>query len=150
MIGCSTEKAGIKPKKHIFDNEASEEYKEVIIEEVGGYELVPKGQHRRNIAKKAIQTWKSHAIGVFSGLPASFTIQIWDLLLPQIDMQLNMLRFSHVTPNVCAWTVLHGQHDFNCHPLAPLGIEFHMLEHPNKQKTWEVHSKKGYYIGTSL
>ncbi|KAL7516095.1 hypothetical protein ACHAWF_000024, partial [Thalassiosira exigua] len=93
--------AGIKPKKQVLDNEASEEYKQAIKEEGLEYELVPKGQHRRNIAEKAIQTYKSHAIGVCSGLPQSFPLHQWDELLPQIDMQVNLLRFSNVAPKVC-------------------------------------------------
>ena len=32
------------------------------------YELVTKGQHRRNIAEKAIQTFKAHATGMFLGI----------------------------------------------------------------------------------
>jgi hypothetical protein len=114
------------------------------------YELVPKGQHRRNIAKKAIQTWKSHAIGVLCGLPPSFPLFQWDELLPQIDMQVNLLRFSNIAPKVCSWTVLNGQHDFNRHPLAPLGIEIQMLDHPDKQKTWGTKSHPGHYLATSL
>lgn len=77
---------GHKTKKHILDNRVFDEYKTEITEEVGNYELVPKGQHRRNIAEKAIQTWKA-----------------------QINMQLNLLRFSHVTPNISAWTILNCQ-----------------------------------------
>ena len=46
--------AGIKPKKHVLDNECSEEYKQAIREHEMTYELVPKGQHRRNIAERAI------------------------------------------------------------------------------------------------
>ncbi len=38
--------AGLKPKKHVLDNEASEDYKQTIKEEGVEYELVPKGQHR--------------------------------------------------------------------------------------------------------
>ncbi|KAL7518347.1 hypothetical protein ACHAWF_000186, partial [Thalassiosira exigua] len=91
--------AGLKPKKHILDNEVSEEYKQVIREQGVEYELVPKGQHRRNIAERAIQTYKAHAIGVLSGLPPSFPLSMWDELLRQIDMQVNMLRFSNVNPN---------------------------------------------------
>ena len=45
------------------------------------YELVPKGQHRRNIAEKAIQTWKAHAIGVFSGMDTKCPLFLWDLML---------------------------------------------------------------------
>ena len=50
--------AGIKPIKHVLDNEASSEFKEEIKQHDMTYELVPKGMHRRNIAEKAIQTWK--------------------------------------------------------------------------------------------
>ena len=41
--------AGIKPEKHVLDNEISEEFKNAIKENDMDYELVPKGQHRRNI-----------------------------------------------------------------------------------------------------
>ena len=141
---------GITPKKHILDNECSQELKDAISENDADYELVPKGQHRRNIAERGIQTWKSHAIGVFSGFPTEAPLFLWDEMLPQIDMQVNLLRFSNVNPTVCSNTVLNGVHDFNRHPLAPLGIDMHMLEHPDKRKTWGVKGKKGTYIGTSL
>ena len=71
-------------------------------------------------------------------------------LLPQLDMQVNMLRFSNITPNVSAWTVLHSPHNFNRHPFAPLGCEIQMLEDPKIQRTWGVKSKPGFYTGTSL
>ena len=102
------QKAGIRPKKHILDNECSEEYKQAIIDNNMQYELVPKGQHRRNIAEKAIQTWKSHAVGVFSGMSDKCPLAIWDLLLPQIDMQVNMLRQANTAPKVSAWAYMHG------------------------------------------
>jgi hypothetical protein len=38
--------AGIRPKKHVLDNECSNEYKEAIRENGMTYEMVPKGQHR--------------------------------------------------------------------------------------------------------
>ena len=65
-------------------------------------------------------------------------------------MQVNLLRYSNIHPKVCSWTVLNGAHDFNRHPLEPLGVDIQMLELPNKRKTWGVKSKPGYYVGTSL
>ena len=61
-------------------------------------------------------------------------MQVWGELLPQLDMQVNMLSFENVIPNVCSWTVLNGHHDFNRYPLVPLGIELQMLEYPDKRK----------------
>ena len=65
-------------------------------------------------------------------------------------MQVNLLMFSNVNPKVCSWTVLNGAHNFNRHPLAPLGVEIQMLKNPDKRKTWGVRSKPGYYISTYL
>jgi hypothetical protein len=47
-------------------------------------------------------------------------------------------------------TVLSGVHDFNRYPLAPLGIEIHMLEHPDKRKSWGVKGKRGTCIELPL
>ena len=61
-----------------------------------------------------------------------------------------MLQQSNTNPNVCAWTVLKGAHDFNRHPLAPLGIEMHMLTPAGNRRSWGVKSEKCFYIKTSL
>ena len=57
-------RANIIVKKHILNHGISEKFKEEIDNHQCTYELVPKGIHRRNIAEREIQTWKSHAIGV--------------------------------------------------------------------------------------
>ena len=136
--------AGIKPTKHMFNNEAFADFKKEIKEHDMDDELVPKGMHRRNIAEKAIKMWKSNTVDALSGLPDSFPLFMWNELLPQLDMQVNLLRFSNVSPNVFSWTILAGAHDFNRHPLAPLGIKIHMLEQVDKRKSWGVKCKKGH------
>ena len=132
--------AGIRPKKHVLDNECSKENKQAIKENELEYELVPKGQHKTNLAGRALQTWKSHTIGSLSVVSATFPLGLWDELLPQLDMQVNLLRYSNIHPKVCSWDVLNGAHDFNMHPLAPLGVEIQMLEHITKEKAG-LHSK---------
>ena len=52
--------AGLGLKKHILDNEASANIKETIRGHGMSYELVPHGNHRRNIAERAIQTANNH------------------------------------------------------------------------------------------
>ena len=144
--------AGIIPRKHVLDNEFSTEFKQSIKENELEYEIVPKGKHRQNLAleERALQTWKAHTIGALSGVSATSPHGLWDELLPQPDMQVNLLRYSNIHPKVCSWNVLNGARDFNRHPLAPLGVGIQMLEHPDKKKTWGVKSKPGYYVVTSL
>ena len=134
----------------MLDNEFSTEFKQAIKENELEYELVPKGQHRRNLAERSLQTCKSHTLGDLSGVADNFPLGLWEKLLPQFDIQVNLLRLSNVNPKVCSWTVFNGAHNFNRHPLAPLGVEIQMLENPDKRKTGGVRSKPGYYAGTSL
>ena len=141
--------AGIHPKLQILDNEASAKYKEEIVRQVGAYELVPSNQHRRNIAERAIQTAKAHIISGFSGLPANFPMQLWCYMIPQMELTLNMLRRSNITPNVSASEHLYGPHNYNRQPLAPLGCEVQVYEPPLQRKSWAPRTVKGWYVGTS-
>ena len=102
-------KAGLNPKKHVLDNEISNEFKEAIKDNDMDYELVPKGQHRRNIAENAIHTWKAHAVGIFLGIDPKCPLSLWVLMLPQIDIEVNLLRQSNITPKISAYAHLHGQ-----------------------------------------
>ncbi len=60
--------AGLGLKKHILDNEASKAFKAKIKENEMEYELIPPGNHRRNQAKRAIQTFKVHFISILAGV----------------------------------------------------------------------------------
>jgi hypothetical protein len=82
---------GINPKHQILDNQALELYKDAIRASGMTYQLVPPDDHRCNMAKKAIQTFKDHFIGVLSGCAASMPIHLWCQLLPQIERQLLLL-----------------------------------------------------------
>ena len=63
---------------------------------------------------------------------------------------MNMLRPSRLVPNVSAHAHLHGQHDYNAHPLAPLGCAVEMHVVPDVRETFAPHSVSGYHLGTSL
>ena len=134
----------------MLEKECSTDFKQSIEENELEYELVPKRQHIRNIAEQALQTRKAHTIGTLSGIADNSPLGLWDELLPQLNMQVNLLQFSNVNPNVCSWTVLNGAHNFNSYPLVPLGVKIQMLENPDKRKACGVRSKPGYYVSTTL
>lgn len=98
----------ILPNWHILDNEAPEELKQAIHENKCRVELTPADMHRRNIAERAIQTFKGHFISVLAGVADSFPINQSDELLPQSVLTLNLLRQSNVAPNISAWAYHHG------------------------------------------
>ncbi len=86
--------AGIFPKLHILDNKCSADMKEIIKSNKMDFQLVPPHDHHRNLAKKAIQTFKDHFVTILCGADKSFSLHLWDHLLPQAEHTLNMLRPS--------------------------------------------------------
>jgi hypothetical protein len=139
---------GIHPKMQHLDNEASQAYKDAIKECGMDYQLITPHVHRANIDEKAIQTFKNHFTAILAGVDDSFPMHLWDRLLPQAEITLNMLRPANATPTVSAYMYAHGNHDFNAHPLAPLGCSVQLFETPKVRKSWGPHSVNEWYIGT--
>ena len=107
------QRAGIQPKKHVLDNEISENMKNHIRDTYRfQLEMVPPGCHRRNAAEVAIRNFKSHFLSVLAGTADNFPPSLWDRLLPQTKITLNLLRQSNATPRtVSAYAHLSGPFD---------------------------------------
>ncbi len=56
--------AGIFPKLHILDNKCSADMKKTIKSNKMDFQLVPPRDHRCNLVKKAIQTFKDHFVAI--------------------------------------------------------------------------------------
>ena len=66
----------------ILDNEVSAEFKKTIQQDWGAkYQLVPPNVHRRNIAERAIRTFKAHFLEILAGVDPDFPKYMWDNLL---------------------------------------------------------------------
>ena len=77
----------------ILDNEVGTEYKRVIEKKWNAnYQLVPPNTHQRNAAERAIFTFKAHFIAIITGVAHDLQRNLWDLLLPQTEVTLNLLR----------------------------------------------------------
>jgi hypothetical protein len=58
------------------------------------YQLAAPGQHRINAAKRAIRTFKNHFIAGLCIVDDNFPINLWDRLLPQALVTINLLQGS--------------------------------------------------------
>eukprot|EP00804_Cyclotella_cryptica_P002334 CCRYP_004053-RC/>CCRYP_004053-RC protein AED:0.43 eAED:0.24 QI:0/-1/0/1/-1/0/1/0/513 len=142
--------AGIVPKKHVLDNEVSAAMKDLITTKYRmEYELVPPGCHRRNAAEVAIRNFKAHFLSIIAGTADDFPLRLWDKLLPQAEITINLLRQSNSTPTVSAYAHLNGPFDYNKMPLAPMGCNVQVHEKSDARGTWAFHSVDGWYLGTS-
>jgi hypothetical protein len=135
----------------ILDNEVSIKFKATIVDKWKvWYQLVPLDVHHCNAAEQAIQTFKSHFLAIIAGLPPPFPYYLWDLLLPQTELTLNLLCHSSITPSMSAWEHFNGLFDYNATPLLPLGCPVITQNKPATCRTWDFHGSDGFYIGVSL
>ena len=79
-----------------------------------------------------------------------FPFYLWDRLLPQVTMTLNMLRQYLLNPRISAYEQVDGIHNFEQTSLASLGCKVQFNEKPHKQLTYAPHSVYGWYLGTAL
>jgi hypothetical protein len=70
--------------------------------------LFPPGIHRRNAAERAIRTFKNHFIAGLCSVDQHYPLHLWDKLLPQAELTLNLLRGSRLNPTVSTHAQMHG------------------------------------------
>jgi hypothetical protein len=104
---------GFKPKLKTLDNEASAAMKNVFTANDVDYQLVPPLCHRRNAAERAIWTFKEHFVAGLSSLDPTFPLHLWDRLLPQAEITLNLMRTSRLHPQLSAAARFRGLVDYN-------------------------------------
>ena len=142
--------AGLRPQLHRLDNECSTALKTFLKEEQVDYQLVPPRLHRRNAAERAIRTFKNHFVAGLCSVDKDFPLHLWDKLLPQAEITLNLMRGSRINPKLSAYAQVHGTFDSNRTPLAPPGIRVIAHIKPTERTTWSPHGADGWYTGPAL
>jgi hypothetical protein len=121
---------GFKPKLHTLDNEASTALENFFTAQNINYQLVSPHCHGRNAAERAIRTFKEDFVAGLSSVDPSFPMHLWDRLLPQAEITLNLLQTSRLHPQLSAAAHYHGLVDYNKTDFAPLlmgNIDTHLV-----------------------
>jgi hypothetical protein len=98
---------GFKPKLQTMDNEASAALKNYFTEKKMNYQLVPPHCHRTNAAERAIRTFKEHFKAGLATFDPDFPAHLWEIILPQEEITLNLLRASRLHPQLSAAAHYH-------------------------------------------
>jgi hypothetical protein len=141
---------GFKPKLQTLYNEASAALKNLFTEHDTAYQLVPPHCHRRNADERAIRTFKEHFVAGLSSADPSFPLHLWDRLLPQAEITLNLLRTSRLHPQLSAAAHFHGLVEYNKRAFARPGCKIIAHEKTGKRQTWAPHGQHGYSLGPAM
>ncbi len=106
--------------------------------------------HHRSQAERAIRTFKDHFLAILAGVDAAFPPYLWDLLLLQTELTLNLLCQSTINPWISAWEFFQGQFDFNKTPLGPVGCRVLIHAKSATRQSWDFCAKNGFNILKSL
>ena len=77
-------------------------------------------------------------------------MHLWDRLLPQAVLTLNLLIISRWDPKLSAHQQFNRNFDFNHTLLAPPGTKVIVHEAPDARLSKEPHRKEAWYIGSSI
>jgi hypothetical protein len=75
-----------------------------------------------------------------------FPLHLWDHILPQVEMNLNLLGKSRQHPQLYAIAHYHGMVDYNKTAFAPPGCKIISHEKPSQWRAWSPHGQHGYYL----
>ena len=147
----------VVPKTYMLDNEISPEVRAVLkaydIETSNKERLInlatPENK-RANHAERAMDIVKPHIVSTIAGCDIDFPIKAWNLLLPQIEITLNLLRTSTVDSTLSCYGTMYGRYDFDKCPMAPAGVKVMYYKHPHLRQTWGHKSLLGFVVGPAL
>ena len=88
---------------HFMENEASTALKIAMITMYIKYQLFPPSNHREKNAERSIQTFKKIFIAVLCSVDKKFHLQLWDILLQQATISLDLIRKPVIYPHLSVY-----------------------------------------------
>ena len=142
---------GLTVDMQFTDNEVSAKFLHNITEVWKcNFQKVPPDMHRRNKAERAIRTFKAHFITILACVDQGFPRNRWDLLLPQAEITINLLRQSSLQPSISAWEHFNGPFNFDATPLGPPGCKIIAHAKGSTRLSWDYRGHMGFYVGPAL
>jgi hypothetical protein len=77
-------------------------------------------------------------------------MHLWDHLIQQATLILNLLRPSQRNPRVSAYTMLEGTFNFNKTPMAPPGTKVVIHKKSPQRASYDPHGIDGWYLGPTM
>ena len=91
-------------------------------------------------------TLSIHPAGVAPDLPRI----LWDPLLPQTELTLNLLIQANLNPTRSTWSYFHGPFNYDATPIGPLGCDIIAHTKIGTRNSWDFRGAVGWYVGVAL
>ena len=136
---------------NIRDNKAGANFKRVITKTWQvKFQLVLPDMYHGNKAKQMIHQFKNHFLSILADVNAAFPPHLWDLLLSQAKLTINLLCQVTVDPKILVCEYFNGPFDFNKIPLASAGCRVLIHTNPGTCRSWNYRAKQSFYVGPAL
>ena len=93
---------------------------------------------------------KGTFLSVLDGVDTTFPKFIWDNILVQREITLNLLCQATLNPSMSTWESLNGAFDYTATPLVTIGCKIIIHTTSNKQKPRDQRGSEGFSIGPAL
>ena len=112
--------------------------------------LFPPNVHRSNASEHAICTLKAYFLAILSKVDPTFPSNMWDKLLPQTQLTLNLLHQETLNPHISAREYFNGPFRFGATPLGPIGSRIIFHNKRGNRKSWDQLGRESFSLGPSL
>ena len=75
-------------------------------------QCVPPHMHQINSTERSVRTFKKHFIVAILTVEPHSPFYLWDHLLPQVTMTLNMVQKPGLNPALSSYKQVYGVHNF--------------------------------------
>ena len=124
----------------MFDNEALIIHRDVVEASGSKCKMVPRNVRRINRAERSMHMLKEYFLRVLTVVEKNFTMSIWDHLIPQVVIGLNLSRQINFHPQLSLWALYNGQFDFNASPMGPQECRVLTHEPVLNRGSWVFHT----------
>ena len=83
------------------------------------YQLVNSGKYRAKNVDRSIQTFKNHFIAGLRRVYMDFHLQLWERMIQQETISINLLRKSRLHPQLSFYAHFLGGFNYNCTQIFP-------------------------------
>ena len=120
-------------------NELSEDLNQYFEDSDIQFQLVPPHMHQINSVERAVMTFKNHFISPLCTVEPLLPFYLWDRILTQVTIKLNMLQRHRLNPELSDYEQVYSIHNFEQTPLSTLVCNVQIHNKTHKQLTYAPH-----------